>query len=221
MVKLGLLVVGQSPRQEIETEFRRLVKDAVLVQRGCLDGLTRDEILALTPSAEETTLFTRLPNGEGVTLSKSAVIQYGSRQLDAMEASGLRTIVMLCTGEFPSWATRPVLFPSQVLRNFVFGIKPHGHLVILSPLQSQTEAARKRWSIHNHNLTCIDLSPNASAEDARFVGAALAENPPDLIVFDCISYTRDIKKNVCSMADCPGVLAITTIARTVAELLEQ
>lgn len=220
MKKLGILVVGQSPRPEVEIEFRRLVADVDLDLRGCLDGLSRSEIARLEPNGNETTLFTRLPSGEGVKLSKRAVVEHGTRHLDELENSGAQAVLILCTGEFPIWAGRRVLIPSIIMKNFVVGVQPQGHLGVLSPLETQVDNTRKRWLSENHDVTVKALSPNATIKEAEIAVRALVEASPDLVVLDCVSYTREIKNAIYRQSGRPSVLAITTIARACAELLE-
>lgn len=220
MSKLGLLVVGQSPRVEVEKEFKRLVAGAELDLRGCLDGLTRTEIDLLVPGAGETTLFTRLPDGDGVALSKTAVVKHGTARLDALERSDADVVVVLCTGDFPAWADRRVLFPSLIIKSLVKGVQPKGHLGIFSPLENQLENARARWTEAGYRVTAAALSPNSSPDAAQVAGEMMARAKPDLLVLDCISYTAETKQAVCAVARTPAVLAITAIARNAAELLE-
>lgn len=220
MPKLGILVVGQSPRPEVEQEFRRLIDDVDLDLRGCLDGLSRQEISDIQPITGENTLFTRLPSGEGVRLSKKAVIHHGETQLDGLEKSGAQAVVVLCTGEFPMWADRRILVPSEILKNVVLSVQPMGHLGVLSPLASQIPNTLKRWSAHGHKVTAVDLSPNASPEEVAVAGNKLSKAAPDLVVLDCVSYTKQTKDIISKKVSCPSVLAITTIARIAAEILE-
>lgn len=220
MRKLGVLVVGQSPRPEIEGELERIVPDVSLDLRGCLDGLNRAEIDALQPEQGDVALFTRLSNGDGVRLRKQDVVRHGSAQLDALERAGAELVIVLCTGDFAEWQGRRVLFPSAILRNFVFGVLQRGHIGVLSPLEAQIPATMARWADETHTVSAVALSPNASLEEARQAGTELRALAPDLLVFDCVSYTREIKRAVCGTAGVPGVLAITAIARCAAELLE-
>lgn len=220
MRKLGVLVVGQSPRPEVERELNRIVTDVCLDLRGCLDGLSRADIDALQPRDGDTALFTRLSNGDGVRLSKNQVVHHGGAQLDALEQAGARFVIVLCTGDFVEWQDRRILFPSTIMRNFVFGLLPRGHIGVLSPLEAQIPATKTRWADDNHTVSTIALSPNASIEEARQVGQEMRKLAPDLIVLDCVSYTRETKKAVCGTAGIPGVLAITAIARCAAEVFE-
>ena len=221
MRKLGILVVGLSPRPEVEDVFEGLLPDVEIDLRGCLDGLGSEEIASLEPTQDEAALFTRLPDGSGVTLSKSAVVHHGTAQLDRLEASGSEMVVILCTGDFPLWTNRSVLFPSKILPGFVFGLQPVGQLGVLVPLPSQVAEAEARWSAQGHRVTVFALSPNATPPEASSAGLALADAAPDLLVFDCISYTRQIKRTVCTQAHLPGVLAITAVARSAAELMDR
>ena len=104
MVKLGALVIGQSPRREVEEEIRMVIGEGFeLDLRGALDGLTKSEICELTPESDQDAMFTRLPDGSGVKISKKAVTRYGTNQLADLLDSGADYVMVLCTGEFPEW----------------------------------------------------------------------------------------------------------------------
>jgi len=221
MARLGILVMGQSPRPEVAAELTTLLPGVALEQRGCLDGLGAAEIAALAPKAGESALFTRLPSGEGVTLSKQAVVARGAAELAALEASGADAAIVLCTGDFPDWEGRRVLFPSAVMRHLVRGLLPRGRLGVLTPLESQLPETRRRWSRWGHEVAAAALSPNAGAEETAEAGAALAATRPDLLVLDCVSYTREIKRSLCASTGRPGVLAISAVARAAAEWLDR
>ena len=220
MAKLGVLVVGQGPRPEIESELARHLNGVELDLRGCLDGLDAAEIAALAPDGDEPELFTRLPTGASVTLSKREVVRRGESQLDALERSGADVVVMLCTGGFPGWAGRRVLFPDVIFGHFVRGVQPRGHLGVLTPLPSQLADAEARWTGGDHRVTAVALSPNAGKDETAAAGRQLAAAAPDLLVLDCVSYTREMKATLCRATGRPGALAISCIARVVGEVLD-
>src|SRR5262249_6726813 len=114
---LGVVVIGQAPRPEIETELRLVLGDALPIDLvGALDGLSRAEIDRLTPVGSDDTLFTKLPNGDGVVISKAAVARHAQDRLDGFAARGVDVTLMCCTGAFPGLTPRgPVVFPSAVL----------------------------------------------------------------------------------------------------------
>lgn len=218
--RIGALVVGQSPRPEVERELRALAGGPVdLDLRGCLDGLSRAEIDTLTPIDDADTLFTRLPNGDGVTISKQAVVEHGTAKLIALSAAGYDVTMVMCTGEFPDWIGRfKVLFPSRTLNAMVRGCLPAGRIGVFTPLEVQCAKSRKRWSEAGYDAEVVALSPNAGPQEVRAAAETLKGHAPELLVLDCISYTRETKAIVRSELGAPAILAVSSAVRTALEL---
>lgn len=220
--RIGALVVGQSPRPEVERELRALAGGPVdLDLRGCLDGLSRAEIDTLTPIDDADTLFTRLPNGDGVTLSKKAVVAHGTKQLQELAAAGYDVTMVMCTGEFPDWIGKyKVLFPSRTLNAMVRGCLPEGRLGVFTPLQAQCAKSRKRWSEAGYDAQVVALSPNAAPDEIRAAAETLKDHAPELLVLDCISYTRETKAIIRDVLGAPAILAVSSAVRTALELAD-
>ena len=62
---------------------------------------TRAEMEAEPPLDEADTLFTRLPDGTGATLSKKVVMGRAQMLVDRFADEGVRATLMCCTGAFP------------------------------------------------------------------------------------------------------------------------
>lgn len=218
--RIGALVVGQSPRPEVEGELRALAGGPVdLDLRGCLDGLSRTEIDTLKPVDAADTLFTRLPNGDGVTLSKKAVVEHGTRKLEALAAAGYDVTMVMCTGDFPDWIGRfNVLFPSRTLNAMVRGCLPEGRLGVFTPLAEQCAKSRARWQAAGYDAEVVALSPNADPHAIRAAAESLRDHAPDLLVLDCISYTRETKRIAREVLGVPAILAVSSAVRTALEL---
>ncbi len=218
---LGVLVIGQSPRPEVEAEIKAAVGSDVSIKLvGALDGLSRDEVDELLPNDAADTLFTRLPNGDGVTISKQAVVHHGERQLANMTESGHRLVVVMCTGEFTAWADKyAVLFPSDVMAAFVAAAHKDGRLGIFTPLPDQVDKTEGRWRGAGYDAVVVALSPNATAAEIEAAGKEMSIKGPTTLVFDCISYRATTKRQLCDMIGAPGILGVTAAARMAAELL--
>src|ERR1700753_3345685 len=81
---LGVVVVGQSPRPDIVAQLRAVIpSDIAIAVRGSLDGMGRDDIAKLKPANGYDALFTRLPDGEAVKISKQAVERRALGVVDA------------------------------------------------------------------------------------------------------------------------------------------
>ena len=220
MAKLGAMVIGQSPRHDIEAEIRTATGDGMDIDlRGALDGLDRQQINAIPPQSDADTLFTRLPSGDAVTISKKAVMAHGEDQLKRLVAAGYDVTMILCTGEFPGWSDRfRVVYPSRVLRNLVTALQPDGPIGVFTPLPEQAAKTEARWRDAGLDPTVVPLSPNADSTAVEAAALRLAPAQPTLLVFDCISYTSQAKRRACETLAIRGVLAITAAARAAAEL---
>ena len=73
---LGVVVIGQAPRLDIEAELREVLGERTPVRVvGALDGLSRAEIDHLRPGGPHDALFTNLPDGTGVVISGLSLVQ--------------------------------------------------------------------------------------------------------------------------------------------------
>ena len=220
-MKFGVLVIGQSPRPEVEEEIKLVSKNSYeLDLRGALDGLSKQEINDLTPINEEDTLFTRLPDGSPIIISKKAVTRYGQKQLEVLVDSHSNYVVVLCTGDFPEWnKTFRIIYPSKILKYFVNSIQRDGSLGVFVPLIEQSEKIKLHWTSLGYDVTIIPLSPNASKKEILRAGDKMSFNNPELMVFDCVSYRTYAKNLILSKVKKPAILAISVIARCLSEII--
>ena len=220
--KIGALVVGQSPRSEVDEEFQRLSKgSAQLLLKGALDDFSRAELDLFKPLNDDDALFTRLPNGEGISLSKKQVVLHGAEKLADLKSSDVDVVIMLCTGVFPEWQDfKGVLFPSRTLASMVKGCMPTGKICVFAPLPRQCANTKLRWEEKGYEVVSLPLLPNATREEAMSAGEAAALHNLDLIVLDCISYTKETKRIIRLTAGVPVILGISSAIRCALEMVE-
>ncbi len=217
---LGAIVIGQSPRPDIE----RLLQDAVgpdtavrLV--GSLDGLSRAEVDRLPPVDGGDTMFTKLPDGSGVVISKRAVTGRAQGLVDRFAAEGASATVMCCTGAFPGLTPAGVVvFPSAVLGGLAQGLLPAGRLGLFVPLPAQIHALAGKWRRPGVEVVAEPLLPLAGDDEAVAAAERLASRRPDLVVMDCISYTPAQRAAVRRRLACPVLLAVTATAAVLREM---
>lgn len=220
--KIGALVVGQSPRLEVDEEFHRLSKgSAQLLLKGALDGFSRAELDLFKPINDDDALFTRLPNGDGISLSKKQVVLHGVEKLTDLKSAGVDVVIMLCTGVFPEWQDfRGVLFPSRTLASMVKCCMPTGKIGVFAPLPRQCANTKLRWEEKGYEVVSLPLLPNATREEAVLAGEAAAQHDLDLLVLDCISYTNEMKGIIRETAGVPVILGISSAIRCALEMVE-
>jgi protein AroM len=219
--RLGVIVIGQSPRQDCEALLQQMLGPLVQIDlRGALDGKSRTEIEALKPADGADTLFTRLPDGSAAVISKRAVTEGAQQQLYRFAAEGTDVTLMFCTGAFPGLkASGPVVFPSAVLAGMAHGLLPEGKLGLMVPLPEQAAHLAKKWERPGVEVVAESLIPGSDDAIVEAAAARLREHRPDLVVMDCMSYTQETKERVRRIVKARAVLAVTATARTVQELL--
>ncbi|MBW1960772.1 MAG: AroM family protein, partial [Deltaproteobacteria bacterium] len=214
---------GQSPRPQNVKELRRILGEGMqIIEAGCLDGLSDSEIKTLTPNGSNDTLYTKLPTGKEVVISKNEVTKRAKAHLEAFEKQGLDVVLMFCTGAFHGLRTRGcVIFPSAVLEGYLQAVLPEGRLGVFTPLPSQVDQTMNKWKRPNWELTVVPLIPSSESEEV--IGSAaerMVRGKPDLIALDCMGYTQKMKERIRSRTGIRTVLAVSLAARAVHELID-
>jgi protein AroM len=191
LTKIGFLTIGQSPREDAVPEIVRLLDRKVrIVEKGALDGLSRHEILKLRPEKGDQHLVTRLRDGSPVVVGKKKILPLLKRQIEWLAERPVRLIALLCTDEFPGLGRRGILLqPSRILFRATVTLLKSGTLGIFVPLESQKEAAKRRWRKTGLGLVFEALNPY---RESRRLGEAVERmraEKVDLVVLDCIGYT--------------------------------
>jgi len=219
--RMGVVVIGQSPRPSVAAEIAAVLSPDITIElRGALDGMSRAEIDAIPPADGYDALFTLLPDGDGVIISKKEVERRASQQLVQFKQEGVGVTLLACTGKFPNLSPEGlVILPSAVLHRLVEAVFPKGRLGVFSPLPEQTALIDKKWQREGVEVVGVTLRPGS--EDAAVDSAArtMAALRPDLVVMDCMGYTSTNKARVRLGYSGPVILAIAAAARVVEELV--
>ncbi|MDJ0388818.1 AroM family protein [Roseomonas sp. E05] len=215
---LRVLVIGQAPRRELEEQIALAVPGLRIAMEGALDGMTRQEIARdAAPQGNADTLFTVLPSGETTTISKAVVT---ARLAEKLQHGG--PTLLCCTGSFQGLPQRADLVqPSAVLNALSAALLPRGRLGIFLPLPEQLAplgAKRAREGLETVLRSLRPLSDEATVDAAA---REMAAQKPDLVLLDCMSYTRADKERMARHLDCPILLSIATAARAAACLLPE
>jgi protein AroM len=218
---IGVVVIGQSPRPDIEAELREVLGDRLPIRLvGALDGLSRAEIDRLRPSGSHDALFTNLPDGSGVVISKAEVTKRAQARLDWLAERGVDVTLMNCTGVFEGLVPRGhLVFPSAVLTGLVLGLLPRGRLGVFMPIAEQEAAMKDKWSQGEWEVSALALRPRTEGAELDAVAREMTRRRPDLVVLDCMGYGQAMKRRVREVTGLRAVLAISAAARALQELV--
>jgi protein AroM len=218
--RMGVVVIGQSPRPSVAGEIAAVLSPGMTIDlRGALDGMTRAEIDAIPPIDGYDTLFTLLPNGDSVIISKKAVEARAALQIEKFASEGVKVTMLACTGKFPNLAPEGlVILPSAVLHKLVEAVLPKGRLGVFSPLAAQTELIGRKWQRDAVDVVGVTMQPGSDEAAVDAAAQKMAALKPDLVVMDCMGYTNANKARLRQAYDGPVILAIAAAARVVEEL---
>ncbi len=212
---LLVVTIGQSPREDIQTELRQILGERPIEVRGALDGLSNDEVAELAPRRAADTFHTRLSDGTEVMVSKEAVT---GRLTEILEQSDSRPVLVACTGQFEGLPNYPnALFPSAILGRIVEAVAPaRSTLGVLVPLAEQVESLTQQWQRPDREVVVAAVKPG---EDPGQAATTLSDAGVDLVVLDCFGYEAALLNSVREITGVPVLSAVRCTAHVASEML--
>ncbi len=219
-VKIGAVTVGQAPRVDVTADILPLLGHCQLLERGGLDGLTRQEISAFAPEPGDYVLVSRLADGSSVTFAEKHVLPRMQRAVEDLQAQGCRLILFFCTGDFPDVfrADVPLIFPNRILQGVAPALTASGKIGVVTPSPLQLEQSKRKWEKYVPQAQVVAASPYEGLEGIRQAARQMAQTDCDLILLDCIGYTIEMKQIFAQATGKNVLLSRTLLARVAAEL---
>ena len=220
MGRVGLLYIGQSPKEDYVSFFRAgLPEGSEILQAGAMDDLTLEEIRALPVREGEPILVMQTRDLVTVTASKAQVEDRLAGKIKLLENLGAQVIVVLCTGKFPCLSSKALLLePSEILFKTVASVSRGRKVGVITPLPEQIPQTRDSWQAVGIDPLLEAASPYESLDPVIEAGLRLKEKGADLIVLDCMGFTEEAKDAVRRASSRPTVCARTIVRRVLGEL---
>lgn len=222
MQRIGTVTIGQAPRVDVVPEVADILGPGVeIVEAGALDGLTKDEIAAFAPVAGDYVLVTRLADGTSVQVAEKYITPRIIEKIQTHFRNGIPLVLLLCTGEFPSFAEGGILVrPEKILYNTVAAVAKGMRIGVLTPSADQIPQSAARWSKLSDAVKTVAASPYVNGPETVKAGAEeLREWGAQIVLLDCIGYTRAMRETVRAVTGMPVILGRGIAARVVAELV--
>jgi protein AroM len=222
-MKIGAITVGQAPRVDVTADIMDILGPKVeLLERGGLDGLSREEIEQFKPEPGDYILVSRLVDGSSVTFAEKYILGRLQKAIDALEAEGVTLIMVFCTGEFPAElrSNVPMIFPGDVIERIAPMLTNRSSIIAVTPSPLQIEQSQAKWLKYVDKCVSVSVSPYGSYEDVAALAAEIKDVDADLIVLDCIGFTQQMKEMFAEKTGKPILLPRTLLARIVAEIAD-
>jgi protein AroM len=215
---LGLLTLGQSPREDVTPAFRWVLgPDVQVLERGALDGLAGNDLDALRARPPEPGLETRLRSGAAIGLHRPALqarLEAAARDL----AGACDLVLLLCSGSFPDleqacpWLVQPI----HLLRGAVRALARDRLLGVVGPASDLLEAPA-HWAPYAPRVLCAPASPYEPLTVTGAAARSLASAGAQVILLDDLGFGLE-HRAAATAAGVPVLCASTLAARLVQEL---
>jgi protein AroM len=220
MTTVGLLTIGQSPRDDVTPDIAGYFpEDVEIMEVGVLDEYDSPDAVEaeLGPVDGQPIFVTRMRDGSAVTIDRERAHQRLQEVIAVIEAD-VDLIGLLCTGHFPEIESAvPVLKPSELLQAWVEAVVgPTDVIGLIVPKAEQAEQVQEKYSIEGELMT-VSGSPYEGLTAVQSAAESLG-TAPDFIVMDCIGYTPAMKEHVQKTTGASVFLARSVLAKTATEL---
>jgi protein AroM len=213
LVKVGLLTLGQSPREDIVPEMNPFFLPQIqILEKGLLDDLHLDEIRRLKPETGETPLVTRLKKGGSVQLSEKKIRSLLPEAIDSMKKKmKVKMVGILCTHEYQKTEFPPsVIFPFNSLKFLITRIIDVKCLGVVFPLEGQIDAVKKKWK---KDKVIVEVkSPYARGKSWQEIAQNFSRKKVEVVILDCIGYKIKDKRALQKLLSVPVLLPRVVLA---------
>lgn len=217
---LGLVTIGASPREDIVASMFGSHPPDSLVQSGALDDKSDNEIAALAPQNGESMLVTRRKDGREVHVAERRLLPHVQVAVEVVIARGATVVCILCTGEFRTISSRVRLVtPDRLVVSVVDALLPGGTLGILMPDAEQVPLVLEKWHARGRRVVTRPLSPFRGDDAVADAAAGLREAGADIVVLDCMAYSRQLCARVREQLDVPVILSNALTGSILRELV--
>jgi protein AroM len=225
MRTVGFVTIAESPRDDVVPDFVAALPAGVrIVERGNLDGLSREEVAALAPDPGETGIVARLKSGGETLLSHKKILPRMQALVDELvRDEGADLVVVLCGADWTSInCPVPLINPGRVFPGVVSALAYGRRLGVIKPNAGQVEPERQRYEKLGIEAIVTSASPYVGEERlalARAAGEELKAAGCDLIWMTCIGMDEPMREVVAEVTGKPVILARSILSRIASELV--
>lgn len=216
---LGVIVLGQSPRPDLERAFSDAAPDARVRIRGALDGYEAHEIADLARRRTEAPVLVRLTDGSTRVVGLEWLHPIVERIAREFADEYARLVVVAYAGEFPPCRCDvPVLLPGRILSREVEAMSPRKRVGIVTPVEGEARGAATKWLIDGFHPAVAWASPSRHVEIMR-ASRAMREADVDVVVLDGLGHEVANPEEFARRCGKPVITAQAVAARAAGEML--
>ncbi|MYA86138.1 MAG: AroM family protein [Acidimicrobiaceae bacterium] len=221
MTTIGVLVPYRSDPEMIAFVEEHLDLEADLVVCGSQDGMSDDELRALSEGVEPNSYAEILEDGSTVNITREVVLEGLQRQAQRLLHDGCDAVMICCTLPWDELdAMAGVVTPYTILEDTAATVAGgSGAIGVMQPVEAAMEEEIQHWLAlgerHGLEIHARYAAPQVPGEDVVFsddqyaeVARSLAVQDVDVIVMDCMAYTEHHRAVVAEASGKPVLRAM-------------
>lgn len=216
MKKVHVVLYSRYSDRSAEFVKANLETDAELTVSGALDGLNDDQLREMIADPIATGVPVELKDGSWIYVSHDQIDRRARSVIDALKAGGTETIMMCCTLPWHSLEALPgVVCPSRVMEANAVALLPKGGtLGVVQPDVNTVDEEIKHWCDLGVPVVAATISPGENTlEELSEACRKLVEQGADLIVLDCLAFTREHWRIVRETTGKPVILPVSLMGK--------
>lgn len=221
MPQVGVITIGQTPRQDIQAAVSTALPAGVAIRMwGALDNATADQITAMAPAPGQPRLMVHLRCGAEALVCKQTIYDRMVTFLTGPSAPPVDLWIAWCNSLFPPIAAPvPVLYPFAVTGHFVQAVLPGRKLGIICPGEGQEPQVQAKWESLGFSAQVSACPPGRPAHLGE-VAARMAGQGAQAIVLDCMSFFASARAEVRKAVQLPVILPSALVCHAAGEILQ-
>lgn len=216
---LGIMVLGQTPRTDLETIYSTHLPGIQLAIVGALDGKTAADIDHMADSGGEYPLLVMLGDGTTREISMFRLLPLLEEKAVHLGCAGAQTAVLMCAGNFPDLRSPiPVIYPGRVVPAVVSGISQTRRIGIITPNAGQLVHAQDHWKEKGFTVQAVVASPK-NPMDMEAAANRFQDSELDMVVLDCMGFGPKDARLLQQKCGLPVICSQSLVARVAAEIM--
>jgi len=221
MGRIGMLTIGQSPRDDVLPNIIKILEEGIeIIQAGALDGKKKEDFEKIEFKKDDYVLVSRLRDGTEVKITKNYVLPLLQQKIHSLENKEVDLTVIMCTGKFPKFNSKKlVITPQEILRGILEASLKSGKLGIIYPAFEQLNMAENEFKRPGVEIYSDWLSPYSKKGKLEDLSMRLRDQKLDLIFLNCFGFSSNVKEHIKNNTGVPTIQSNSVIARILKELL--
>lgn len=224
-VKIGFATVGESPRDDVIPRVASALPPGTgVVQRGCLDGLTRAQVEAFSAPPGDDPIVAPVAGGGSVLLAFDKLFPRMQEVVDGLaRCDGAELVVVLCGADWTGITSDVLVVNPGRLFPAVVSALAHGrHLGIIKPDAGQIAPEREHYrclGIEAHVTAASPYPGRDRISRAEQAAEELSQAGCEVMWMSCVGMDWQMRKAVQGIVNVPVILASSLLGRLVGELV--